>query len=125
MAEAHYITMAPHSGSLGPIAEFAALHVMATIPNALMLERLEFDWEGRDDVITPAPKVVDGHLAVPDTPGLGVDIVEHEIVKYPSRRNVTDVPEDDGSAYEPGTAHEAIYFQNRLGRSRRFNRQKR
>ena len=34
MAEGHYITMAPHSGSLGPVAEFAALHVMATIPNA-------------------------------------------------------------------------------------------
>ena len=48
MAEAHYITMAPHSGSLGPVAEFAALHVMATIPNALMLERVEFDWSGRD-----------------------------------------------------------------------------
>ena len=46
MAEAHYITMAPHSGSLGPVAEFAALHVMATIPNALMLERIEFDWPG-------------------------------------------------------------------------------
>ena len=44
MAESHYITMAPHSGSLGPVAEFAALHVMATIPNALMLERIEFDW---------------------------------------------------------------------------------
>ena len=55
-----------------------------------MLERVEFDWEGRNDVITPAPKVVDGHLAVPDTPGLGVDIVVEEIRKYPSRRNVRD-----------------------------------
>ena len=53
MAEAHYITMAPHSGSLGPVAEFAALHVMATIPNALMLERVEFDWSGRYEVVDP------------------------------------------------------------------------
>jgi galactonate dehydratase len=118
MAEGHYITMAPHSGSLGPVAEYAALHVMATIPNALMLERLEFDWEGRDDVITPAPKVVDGHLAVPDAPGLGVDIDVDEIRRYPSRRNVRVIAEDDGTAYAPGTAGEVPYFQARLRRGK-------
>jgi galactonate dehydratase len=118
MAEAHYITMAPHSGSLGPIAEYAALHVMATIPNALMLERLEFDWPGRDTVITPAPKVVDGHIAVPDAPGLGVDIVEDEIVKYPSRVNVRN----DEGVYEPGTHAESVYFQTRLRRAATLRR---
>ena len=46
MAEAHHITVAPHSGSLGPIAEVAALHVLAAIPNSLILERLEDDWAG-------------------------------------------------------------------------------
>ncbi|MGO7162865.1 mandelate racemase/muconate lactonizing enzyme family protein, partial [Rhizobium johnstonii] len=40
MAEAHHIQMAPHSGSLGPVAEYAALHLLAAIPNALILERL-------------------------------------------------------------------------------------
>ena len=49
MAESHGIMFAPHSGSLGPVAEFAALHVMATIPNGLILERMEFDWPGRYD----------------------------------------------------------------------------
>lgn len=118
MAEAHYITMAPHSGSLGPIAEYAALHVMATIPNALMLERLEFDWIGRNDVITAAPKVVDGHIAVPNVPGLGVDIVEDEIVKYPSRLNVRN----DEGVYEPGTHAESVYFQTRLRRASTLRR---
>jgi galactonate dehydratase len=116
MAEGHYITMAPHSGSLGPVAEHAALHVMATIPNALMLERVEFDWEGRNDVITPAPRVVDGHLKVPDTPGLGVDVIVEEIEKYPSRRNVRDISPDDGTAYAAGTAAELPYFQTRFER---------
>jgi galactonate dehydratase len=118
MAESHFITMAPHSGSLGPIAEYAALHVMATIPNALMLERLEFDWEGREDVITPAPKVVDGHIALPTAPGLGVDIVEDEIVKYPSRLNVRG----DAGVYEPGTHAESVYFQVRRGRASSLRR---
>ena len=116
MAEAHYITMAPHSGSLGPVAEYAAMHVMATIPNALMLERMEFDWPGRDSVIIPAPKVVDGCLELPTTPGLGVDIVPEEIAKHPSVRNVSILPEEDGWAYEHGTVGEAVYFQTRLQR---------
>ncbi|WP_196260849.1 mandelate racemase/muconate lactonizing enzyme family protein [Pelagibacterium limicola] len=120
MAEAHYITMAPHSGSLGPVAEFAALHVMATIPNALMLERVEFDWPGRYEVVAPVLKVVDGHLPVPDAPGLGVELVEEEITKYPSARNVGDMPPDDGGAYEPGTVDECVYFQPRLGRRARL-----
>lgn len=122
MAEAHGIAVAPHSGSLGPVAEFAALHVMATIPNALMLERIEFDWPGRYDVVTPVLKVEDGALAVPDAPGLGVDLVLDEIAKYPSRRNVTDLPPDDGWAYEPGTVDEAVYVQTRLSRRRKLRR---
>jgi galactonate dehydratase len=124
MAEAHYITMAPHSGSLGPVAEFAALHVMATIPNALMLERVEFDWPGRYEVVEPVLKIVDGHLPVPTAPGLGVDIVVDEITKYPSVRNVTDMPPDDGWAYEKGTVDESVYFQTRLSRARKLKASK-
>ena len=114
MAEAHYITMAPHSGSLGPVAEYAAIHVMATIPNSLLLEKLELDWEGRNTVIDPAPTLVDGHLLVPDVPGLGVDIVEDEIAKYPSLCNV--IVNIGADQYNPGTVGEAPYFQNRLRR---------
>ncbi|MEO1105076.1 MAG: mandelate racemase/muconate lactonizing enzyme family protein [Pseudomonadota bacterium] len=120
MAEAHGIMLAPHSGSLGPVAEFAALHVMATVPNALFLERIEFDWPGRYDVVTPVLKVEDGHLPVPNAPGLGVDLVMEEISKYPSTRNVLDVPADDGRAFEAGTARECVYVQMRLSRSRKL-----
>ena len=116
MAEAHFITMAPHSGSLGPVAEFAALHVMATIPNGLMLERMEFDWPGRNTVISAPPTLVDGCLALPTAPGLGVDIAVDEIAKHPSMRNVSILPDDDGWAYESGTVGEAVYFQTRLQR---------
>jgi galactonate dehydratase len=118
MAETHFIAMAPHSGSLGPVAEYAALHVMATIPNALMLERLEFDWAEREDVIKPAPKVVDCHIPVPMAPGLGVDIVEDEIVKYPSRFTVRN----DEGVYEPGTHADSVYFQTRLRRAATLRR---
>lgn len=119
MAESHFISLAPHSGSLGPVAEFAALHVMATVPNILMLERVEFDWSGRYDVVRPVLEARDGALPVPDAPGLGVELVEEEIDKYPSERNVTDMPSSEG-AYEPGTLGECVYFQPRLRRRARL-----
>lgn len=119
MAESHYISMAPHSGSLGPVAEFAALHVMATIPNILMLERVEIDWNGRYEVVTPVLKAENGALPVPTAPGLGVELVEEEIEKYSSSRNVAEMPQNEG-AYEPGTYGECVYFQPRLRRRSRL-----
>jgi galactonate dehydratase len=67
-------------------------------------------------------EVVDGALPVPDAPGLGVEIVEEEVARYPARRNVADLPPDDGWGYEPGTTAEAIYFQTRMRRRARLRR---
>jgi len=117
MAEAHGIMLAPHSGSLGPVAEYAALHVMAAVPNALMLERVEIDWPGRAEVITPVPRQVDGHLVVPDAPGLGVDIIEEAVARHPSRSNVGMGKGD----YAAGTSGEFVYVQTRLRRAGYFN----
>ncbi|MEJ1977538.1 MAG: mandelate racemase/muconate lactonizing enzyme family protein [Acetobacteraceae bacterium] len=116
MAEAHGIMVAPHSGSLGPVAEYAALHLLAAIPNALMLERIDDDWPGRDTVITPAPRQQDGYLAVPDTPGLGVEINEDVIAQHPSVCNVSMA----AGGYEPGTEGEFVYSQTRLRRAAVF-----
>lgn len=92
MAEAHYITMAPHDGSLGPVAEMAAVHLMATLPNFLILEHLEDDVPQRYEVMTGQPQVKDSFITVPDEPGLGIDIIEEAIAKYPSAGNVS-IPE--------------------------------
>jgi galactonate dehydratase len=111
MAEAHYITFAPHSGSLGPVAEIAGLHLLATLPNFLIMEHLEDDVPQRYEVITPLPEIVDGHITVPDAPGLGVDIVEQAIAKYPPVGNVS----------EPNPEEEHVYFRARRGRARWAN----
>ena len=89
MAEAHYCTMAPHDGSLGPVAEMAAVHLMATLPNFLILEHLADDVPQRYEVMTGQPEIVDSHIIVPDTPGLGIDIVEEAIAQYPSQGNIS------------------------------------
>ena len=88
LAEAHYIGFAPHDGSLGPVAEMAAVHLLSTLPNFLILEHLEEDCPQRYEVMTGQPVVKNGAIVVPDAPGLGVDIVEEAIAKYRSGGNI-------------------------------------
>ncbi|HMG50102.1 MAG TPA: mandelate racemase/muconate lactonizing enzyme family protein [Inquilinus sp.] len=119
MAEAHHIMVAPHSGSLGPVAEYAALHLLAAIPNGLILERLDADWPGRARTVVPHPVQEGGSIAVPDAPGLGCDIDEDFVARFPSERNVA-IPGSDRS-YAPGTHQEHVYVQTRLRRAPYFN----
>ncbi len=118
MAEAHYITVAPHSGSLGPIAEYAAIHVMAAIPNALILERVHDDVPVRYEVVQPHPESVNGYIEVPNRPGLGVDIDEDVVARNPSQGNTVRSGSSDDDAYEPGTYDEHVYFQQRYRRQK-------
>lgn len=106
MAEAHHITFAPHDGSLGPVAEMAAVHLLATLPNFLILEHRADDVPQRYEVMQPQPTLVDGSILVPDAPGLGVDIVEEAIAHYPSTGNIS-----------PPNMDEYVYVQARYGRA--------
>ncbi len=115
MAEAHYLMVAPHSGSLGPIAEYAAIHVLAAIPNALILERVHDDVPVRYEVVPEIP-TVDGYIQVPDAPGLGVDIDENVVAAHPSSGNTTTPGKPDDGNYEPGTYNEHLYVQARYRR---------
>lgn len=114
LAEAHGLMLAPHSGSLGPVAEFAAVHLLAAIPNALMLERLEPDWTGRADAIHGALETAGGRIAVPSAPGLGVCIDEAFVAAHPATRNNAIA----GGGWNEGTAGEHVYTQTRRGRAR-------
>ena len=99
LAEAHYVTMAPHDGSLGPVAEMAAVHLAATLPNFLILEHIAEDVPQRYDVMDPQPDIVNSHILVPDKPGIGVDISEDVIAKYPSTGNINEPDPEDHYVY--------------------------
>ncbi len=86
-AEAHHIMMAPHDGSNGPIAEAAAVHLLASIPNCLILEHLVDDVPQRYEVGTELP-VKDGYIEVPRKPGLGVELHEEACARYPFRASL-------------------------------------
>ncbi|MCC7175026.1 MAG: mandelate racemase/muconate lactonizing enzyme family protein [Bryobacterales bacterium] len=77
MAHTYYIPMAPHAQA-SPIGTMASCHVMAAIPNALVLE---WHWSH------PAPRLTrwrqyvkegeiieKGHITVPDRPGIGLEM---------------------------------------------------
>ncbi|WP_426954670.1 mandelate racemase/muconate lactonizing enzyme family protein [Muricoccus radiodurans] len=113
VAEARFATVAPHAGSLGPVAEFAAIHLLAAIPNALILEKMDPDWPGRGQTVTIEPELRDGHLTVPDTPGLGVDIHEDFVAAHPSVRNVGLA----SGGWPPGTEGATLYSQPRWPRA--------
>lgn len=107
LAEMHYVTFAPHDGSLGPVAELAAVHLCATLPNFLILEHRADDVPQRYEVMQPQPVIVDGYMLVPESPGLGIDIVEEAIANYPSTGNIS--PPDPNEEY--------VYFKAREKRA--------
>jgi galactonate dehydratase len=109
LAEARFATVAPHAGSLGPVAEFAALHLLAAIPNALILEKMDPDWSGRARAVTAQPALEGGHLLVPEVPGLGVDIDEDFVAAHPSVRNVGLA----AGGWPAGTEGATLYSQPR------------
>jgi galactonate dehydratase len=114
LAEARFAMVAPHSGSLGPVAEFAAIHLLAAIPNALVLERMDPDWPGRAHTVTAQPEMRDGHVLVMDAPGIGVDIDEAFVAAHPSVRNV-GLP---AGGWPAGTEEATLYTQPRAARAR-------
>ncbi len=82
MAEAHSIAVAPHNPN-GPIATAATIHFALSTPNWVIQEAITNDVPWRNDVVINPVIVEDGYVAVPDRPGLGIDINEREAAKYP------------------------------------------
>jgi galactonate dehydratase len=107
MAEASGISMAPHACE-GPIGGLATVHVDAAMPNFLVQEicsgvEPEFkekvwqEWLG-----FPAMRMIDGRFPLPERPGLGFDLSEDALKKYPfgGTRPMARVFHDDGSVAE-------------------------
>jgi galactonate dehydratase len=78
IAEAHYVSVAPHN-PMGPLATAVNVHFAAATPNFKILEYIlptNTEWnEWVDDPYLPK----DGYLELRDRPGLGVDVNEDAI----------------------------------------------
>jgi L-alanine-DL-glutamate epimerase-like enolase superfamily enzyme len=82
-AEEHGVKMAMHfAGS--PISFMANLHCAAATQNFIALEHHSVDVDWWEDMVTGPmkPLVQDGFAAVPDGPGLGIEIVEVVVCEH-------------------------------------------
>ena len=86
MAEAYDVALAPHC-PLGPIALAACLQIDAVCYNAVLQEQslgIHYN-KGGDllDYVTPASRFAyaEGFLAIPDGPGLGVEVDEAKVTE--------------------------------------------
>jgi galactonate dehydratase len=82
MAEVYYVGLAPHNPN-GPIGTAASLQVDACTPNFLIQEYVVSDEDIKKAVTGTSLKLVDGHFVVSNLPGLGIEVDEAAIARYP------------------------------------------
>lgn len=70
LADAHGVRVVPHCAYFGP-GFLASLHIAATLPGPVPLERLFIDLEASP--FAPWTKATRGRLSIPQGPGLGCD----------------------------------------------------
>lgn len=97
MADAHYVTFAPHNVG-GPVSTAACLHLDACTTNFKIQEHFNdfVDAWVKEAATGPGyPEVVDGHFALPGGPGLGVTVNEDFIREHPMKDSYFDLWSDD------------------------------
>lgn len=84
IAEAHYVTVAPHN-PLGLLSTAAAVHLAASINNFTILE-----WHGdhkkkKSEFVNETWEPVNGHFELPTAPGLGMTLNHEAIAAAPAQ----------------------------------------
>jgi galactonate dehydratase len=114
IAEAHDALIVPHN-PLSPVSTVACLHIAAAVENFAIqelpdhdgpaaTERFVFDKTEnvkalkQSDIVTTLPKVTDGFIALPEGPGLGLDLTEQVEERFPYKpRDIYTRLNSDGS----------------------------
>ncbi len=82
-ADVYNVLVAPHNVG-GPVSTAAALHVAACTPNFMIQEHFnDFADSWVKQAAPGVPEVVDGYFALPEKPGLGVELNEALFAEHP------------------------------------------
>src|ERR1700716_3383345 len=82
-AEPWHVTVAPHNYNSTTAGLASTLQVSACIPNFLITEYfVNFEARGREVACVPF-EVVNGYIALPTAPGLGIELDEQALARYP------------------------------------------
>jgi L-alanine-DL-glutamate epimerase-like enolase superfamily enzyme len=81
LAAAAHVQWVPHSWS-SAINTAAALHVFATTPNGRVFEIKPEPSPLQHELVRTPFALEDGHVVVPDGPGLGIEVDESVVARY-------------------------------------------
>ena len=83
MAEPYFVVVSPHNYNSTTLGLAATINASATMPNFLITEYfMNFEELGRD-IATQPFQVENGYINLPESPGLGIDLDEESLAKYP------------------------------------------
>ena len=83
MAEAYFVAVSPHNYNSTTVGLAATLQASAVMPNFLITEYF-VNFEALGEEIAREPwQVRDGMIELTDTPGLGIDLDEEAMARYP------------------------------------------
>jgi galactonate dehydratase len=98
LAEAHHQGIIPHAVPSGPVATAAHVQLGAAVPNWLVQEHRPQEGPPWSNVVKQVPVLESGHLLIPETPGLGIELDEKGIDETPVVDNLGRTAlRDDGS----------------------------
>ena len=84
-ADTYYLPVTGHDAT-GPVALWAAAHLMLHIPNAMILETVRAYYNGwYNDIVTAPIPINEGMLSLPHKPGLGVALREEALSRPDAR----------------------------------------
>ena len=97
MAEAHHVKVIPHN-PLSPVSTAACVQLDACIPNFALQEYTGESEPPKSELLVEPLKLEDGYLIVPQGPGLGIELSDAALAKYPFKDKILDTPiAPDGS----------------------------
>lgn len=101
MAEAFGVEVVPHN-PLSAVSTMACLQIAASAPNFAIQEYpLGQEVPPQSEVLYPAPKAENGFLLFNETPGIGIELDEDVIAKYPFRSQTKlTLLKADGSIFD-------------------------
>jgi L-alanine-DL-glutamate epimerase-like enolase superfamily enzyme len=84
MADAYEINVAPHN-FYGHLSTLMSAHFCAAVPNFRIMEIDIDDVPWKDDLVSEAPRIEDGHLVLPTGPGWGAEVNEEAVRAHPPK----------------------------------------
>jgi galactonate dehydratase len=92
LAEAHHQGIIPHAVPSGPVATAAHVQLGAATLNWEAQEHRPQEQPPWTDVVNQVPRLVDGFFAIPETPGLGIELDEAGVLRTPARQRGHGTP---------------------------------